>query len=76
MDINYYDEHQEEFEAVTLALKANLEEVWGSSLKIQGKSLDDQVTYMKLFSCVNYKYLYLALKANSMKQHTGNHHAA
>ncbi len=25
MDINYYDKHQEEFEAVTLALKANLE---------------------------------------------------
>lgn len=24
MDINYYDKHQEEFEAVTLALKANL----------------------------------------------------
>lgn len=38
MDINYYDEHQEEFEAVTLALKANLEEVWGSSLKIRGKA--------------------------------------
>ncbi|HGL4646124.1 TPA: hypothetical protein ACKFAT_004472 [Enterobacter hormaechei] len=46
MDINYYDKHQEEFEAVTLALKANLEEVWGSSLKNQGESLDDQVTYM------------------------------
>lgn len=38
MDINYYDKHQEEFEAVTLALKANLEEVWGSSLKIRGKA--------------------------------------
>ena len=38
MDINYYDKHQEEFEAVTLALKANLEEVWGSSLKNQGES--------------------------------------
>ncbi|WP_263305039.1 hypothetical protein [Klebsiella pneumoniae] len=54
MDINYYDKHQEEFEAVTLALKANLEEVWGSSLKNQGESLDDQVTYMKLFEELQY----------------------
>lgn len=33
MDINYYDEHQEEFEAVKLALRGEMERIWGSMLK-------------------------------------------
>ena len=36
MDINYYDEHQEEFEAVKLALKGEMERIWGSMLKESG----------------------------------------
>lgn len=42
MDINYYDEHQEEFEAVKLALKGEMERIWGSMLKESGDSLDDE----------------------------------
>ncbi|AWG15296.1 hypothetical protein C2861_26500 (plasmid) [Klebsiella pneumoniae] len=51
MDINYYDEHQEEFEAVKLALKGEMERIWGSMLKESGDSLDDEATYLNRHCC-------------------------
>lgn len=47
MDIHYYDEHQEEFEAVKLALKGKMERIWGAMLKESGdigagQQFDDQ----------------------------------
>ncbi|WP_347085676.1 hypothetical protein [Escherichia coli] len=56
MDINYYDEHQEEFEAVKLALKGEMERIWGSMLKESGDSLDDEATYLNLFEELQYTF--------------------
>ncbi|EEP7582278.1 TPA: hypothetical protein ACNBXP_004158 [Escherichia coli] len=56
MDINYYDEHQEEFEAVKLALKCEMERIWGSMLKESGDSLDDEATYLNLFEELQYTF--------------------
>ncbi|MEB4492259.1 hypothetical protein [Klebsiella pneumoniae] len=56
MDINYYDAHYEEFEAVTLALKRKMEEIWGSHLKSNGNSLDDEATYLSLFEELQYNF--------------------
>lgn len=56
MDINYYDEHQEEFEAVKLALKGEMERIWGSMLKESGDRLDDEATYLNLFEELQYTF--------------------
>ncbi|ECJ7800595.1 hypothetical protein C6232_20905 [Salmonella enterica] len=56
MDINYYDEHHEEFEAVKLALKGKMEDIWGLMLKERGDSLDDEATYMNLFEELQYTF--------------------
>nr|HEK8519881.1 hypothetical protein [Escherichia coli] len=56
MDINYYDEHQEEFEAVKLALKGEMERIWGSMLKERGDNLDDEATYLDLFEELQYNF--------------------
>ncbi|HEL7977816.1 TPA: hypothetical protein U0V61_004363 [Escherichia coli] len=56
MDINYYDEHQEEFEAVKQALKGKMEKIWGSMLKDSGDNLDDEATYLNLFEELQYTF--------------------
>ncbi|HDT5858256.1 hypothetical protein [Escherichia coli] len=56
MDINYYDEHQEEFEAVKLALKGEMERIWGSMLKERGENLDDEATYLSLFEELQFNF--------------------
>lgn len=56
MDINYYDEHQEEFEAVKLALRGEMERIWGSMLKERGDNLDDEATYLNLFEELQYNF--------------------
>lgn len=56
MNINYYDEHTEEFEAVTLALKKEMEKIWGNMLENDGDSLDDEAIYAQLFEELQYNF--------------------
>ncbi|MCD7091672.1 hypothetical protein [Klebsiella quasipneumoniae] len=56
MDIHYYDEHQEEFEAVKLALKGKMERIWGAMLKESGDSLDDEAMYLHLFEELQFTF--------------------
>lgn len=56
MNNNYYDDHQEEFEAVKQALKDEMERIWGSMLKESGDSLDDEATYLNLFEGLQFNF--------------------
>jgi len=56
MNIRYYDEHTEEFEAITLALKKDMEKIWGSILEKNGDTLDDETVYAHLFEELQYNF--------------------
>lgn len=56
MNIKYYDDHAAEFEAITLALKKQMETIWGESLKENGDTLDDEAVYAVLFEELQYNF--------------------
>lgn len=56
MDINYYDEHQEEFEVVTQSLKVKMEAMFITYLKDKEKGLNDEATYRRLFEELQYNF--------------------
>ena len=56
MDIHYYDDHSEEFEKVTQALKTEMETIWGSQLKDNGETIDNEKVYAELFEELQFNF--------------------
>ena len=56
MNIKHYDDHTAEFEAITLALKKQMETIWGETLKENGDTLDDEAVYAACFEELQYNF--------------------
>ncbi|PQQ39483.1 hypothetical protein C6H65_19660 [Photorhabdus luminescens] len=56
MNIRYFDKHTDEFDAITQALKGEMERIWGEYMKEQGESLDNRAVYLGCFEELQYNF--------------------